>query len=152
MSAVPAKSGFCLDRDGICYEWKLSADPAIRLIASGYEDGVEYGFYRRSKSGKYRHVVRVHPVLKDSARPASYYWGYPEDIEDIALIPGAKGLMVSATIDHSIVDDGEVYSPDWPKKVPAVLFVGHTTQPGMIVPILPFKAFTIQSLRSRAAR
>ena len=147
MSPVPQHSGYCAGKDdAICYEWTLTSDPSVRLVAYGYEDGVEYAFYR-FKSGTYTHLVRIYPVLRDPAHRDTYFWGYAWDIKDIAVAP--KGAVM-ATFEHSIVDHGEVYSPSWQKRVPAVLFTGKTTQPGMTVAVLQFKPSPLGTLVSRS--
>jgi len=151
MAAVPQDAGFCAHMDGICYEWQLTSDPAVRLVAHGYEDGVEYSFYKKVRRS-YRHLVRIYPALRDDAYNNTLFWGYPWDIQDIAVVPDAKGKAFLATFDHSIVDDGEVYSPAWQKRIPVVLFVGRTTQPNMKVPLLPFQAIRLSTLRARAER
>ena len=148
MSAIPQRTEFCVGKDdAICYEWKLTSDPSIRLVAYGYEDGVEYSFYKL-KDGAYKHLVRVHPVLKDEAHRDTYFWGYAWDIEDIVLAPNGKAFM--ATFEHSLIDDGEVYSPTWQKQVPAILFTGRTTQAGAKVPLLQFEPSSLKSLVSRS--
>jgi hypothetical protein len=48
------------------------------------------------------------------------------------------------------VEDGEVYSQPWQKRIPAVLFTGHTTQPRMKVSKLRFRAVTLPDLKRRA--
>lgn len=149
MSAIPQQSGFCTDKDdAICYEWTLASDPDVRVIAYGYEDGVEYAFYRL-EHGVYRHLVRIHPVLQDPARRDTYFWGYPWDIRDIAIAPDKRSAM--ATFKHSLIDDGEVYSPSWQRRIPAVLFIGKTTQPDIKVPVLQFKPVALDTLVSGAA-
>jgi len=149
MVAIPEGAGFCARMDGICYEWQLTSDPAIRLVAHGYEDGVEYSFYKKVRRS-HRHLVRIHPALRDEAHSSTLFWGYPWDIQDLAVVPGAKGKAVFASFDHSIVDDGEVYSPAWQKRIPVVLFVGRTTQPNMKVPLLHFQPMRLSTLRTRA--
>jgi len=150
MSPVPPHTGFCVGKDdSICHEWTLVADPSVRLIAHGYEDGVDYGFFRLEK-GHYTYLVRIYPVLQDAAHAGMYFWGYAWDIQDIALGDDGKALM--ATFDHSIVDDGEISSPAWQKRVPAVLFTGRTTQPHMTVPAPVFRPSSLAALRSGARR
>jgi hypothetical protein len=78
------------------------------------------------------------------------FWGYPWDIEDIALAPDRSKGVVLASFRHSIVDDGEVDSPAWQLRVPAVLFVGTTTQPQAVVKVEGFAPASIAALRHRA--
>jgi hypothetical protein len=148
MTSVPEGARYCSGKASYCYEWALDADPSIRFIAWGDEDGIEYTFHRKSQNNEYQYLVRVQPVLRDSTRSESLYWGYPWDIEDIAVnVDGA----VLATFRHDLVDDGEVYSHPWQKRIPAVLFIGHTTQPDMKVAKLRFRPITLPSLQKRAA-
>ena len=149
MVAISRDTGFCgqvEDKSAICYEWSLRSRQALRFVAYGYEDGIEYSFYTLSPDGKYEHVVRVHPVIRDSSRKDALFWGYPWDIRDIVI--SHKRLL--ATFVHDLNDDGEVSSPSWQKHVPAVLFIGRTTQPAMTVSQLRFKANTLDGIRSDA--
>jgi hypothetical protein len=148
MTAVPEGARHCFGKASYCYEWALTSDPSIRFIAWGDEDGIEYTFHRKSKSGEYQYLVRIQPVLQDSTRSESLYWGYPWDIQDIAVAPNGAVL---ATFKHDLTDDGEVYSQPWQKRIPAVLFIGHTTQPDIKVPKLRFRAITLPSLQSEGA-
>ncbi|BCT93013.1 hypothetical protein LYSHEL_20360 [Lysobacter helvus] len=148
MTAVPEGTGYCAGKDGICHEWMLRSDPSLRFIAIGHEAGIEYAFHRKQANGGYRYLVRVHPVLRDASKHQTDFWGYPWDIHDIAV--GADGAVL-ATFSHALVDDGEVYSEAWQKRIPAVLFTGHTTQPHMTVPKLRYQALSIPALQKQAA-
>jgi hypothetical protein len=153
MAVVSINQGFCgrtEDKSAICHEWMLSSSPSIRFVAYGYEDGVEYSFYNLLPDDSYEHILRVHPVIRDSSRNNAFFWGYPWDIQDIALPSSKSRKSILATFDHSIIDDGEVYSPAWQKRIPAVLFIGRTTQPAMTVSPLKFKSSTLHGLRSGA--
>lgn len=146
MTAVPEKTGYCANRgDGMCYEWQLEADPSLRVIAYGFEDGIDYSFYRRSRKGDYRRIVDFHPAMQDAARPGQLFWGYAWDIQDIVLAPDGKSFQ--ATFDHRIVVDGNGDPMPGQKRYPAVLFVGRTTQPDMTVESLRFQANSIDALR-----
>jgi hypothetical protein len=148
MTTVPESDRYCFGKASYCYEWALTTDPTIRFIAWGDEDGIEYTFHRKDKSGQYQYLVRIYPVLKDSSKGESLYWGYPWDIEDIALDP--SGAML-ATFEHDLVDDGEASSQPWQKRIPAVLFLGHTTQPDIAVPKLRFGKASLPSLQKQGA-
>lgn len=151
MTPVAAADGHCHYAEAwgaSCHEWRFAHDPSLRFIADGYEDGMEYWFATRRDDGTYAYLVRVFPVLRDPSRPGSLYWGYGWDIHDIVL-PGGGNRML-ATFDHAIVDDGEVDSPDWQQRVPAVLFEGRTTQPGMTVPKLAFFPANVEALQEGA--
>ena len=153
MATVPKSDGFCgqiPDDTAICYEWRLVSDPDTHFIAYGYEDGIEYTFQRRSPDGTYHTIVMVHPVIRDSSHPDTLFWGYPWDITDVALPSKKSGKDLLVSFDHDIVDDGEVYPPQWQKQVPAVLFIGHSTQPQMTVLVRKFVPLTLRATRSKA--
>lgn len=147
MVAVPERDRTCAGGAGMCHEWTLTADPAIRFVAYGFEDGIDYSFFRRSESGMYRHLVRIHPLLRDASRPDSLFWGYPWDVEDLALAPSGDLLV---TFGHDVLDDGVV--AEWPgqRRTPAVLFVGRTTQPQFSHPLLDFAPASLPALRADA--
>ena len=147
---VAKQNGFCAlaDESAICYEWQVLIDPSIRFVAEGYEDGIDYGFYRLDKTNKYTHIVSVYPVIRDPSRKDALFWGYPWDIYDIELASVKKPLALLFSIDHALADDGEISIPKWQKHVPAVLFIGRTTQPRMTVPNLRFKDGTLNTIRS----
>lgn len=146
MTPVPANAGYCANPgDGRCYEWKIEADPSLRVIAYGFEDGIDYSFYRRDRKGRYRRIVDFHPAMQDSTRPGQLFWGYAWDVHDIVLAPDGKSFQ--ATFDHTIVIDGNGDPMPGQKRTPAVLFVGRTTQPDMKVEALRFQANSIDALR-----
>jgi hypothetical protein len=148
MAVVPEENRYCYQNARYCYEWQMLSDPAVHFIAWGDEDGIDYSFYRKSKNGEYQHIVRVYPVLRDSSRDNSLYWAYPWDMEDIA--PSSGPGQVLATFKHTLLDDGEIRSPDWQKHIPAVLFLGHTTQPNITAPKLRFRSVPLLQLRAKA--
>jgi hypothetical protein len=150
MTAVQAKTGFCSESDGICYEWFFSSNNSIRFIAHGDEDGIEYGFYTLLPDSRYEHIIRIYPVIRDASRENNFFWGYPWDIKDIVTSSNKNGKNVLATFVHSVTDDGVVESPAWQKRVPVVLFNGRTTQAAMTMPPLKFKSSSLHSLRSAA--
>ena len=148
MNAVPENVGFCVGKAGTCHEWSLASDPSIRFIAHGFEDGIEYAFHRKRPTGEYEYLVRVYPVLRDATRAESFYWGYPRDIDDVVV--DSKGALL-ATFGHELFDDGNVESLPWQKRIPAVLFIGRTTQPDIKVPKLRFRGMTVPALQKEAA-
>ncbi|MBB1473256.1 hypothetical protein H5368_09440 [Luteimonas sp. MC1782] len=153
MAAVSSDAGFCgraEDKSAMCYEWLLNSSPSIRFVAYGYEDGIEYSFYTLLPSDTYEHIIRVYPVIRDSSRNDALFWGYPWDIRDIAHSNGKGQKRFLASFEHNLFDDGEVHSPSWQRRVPAVLFIGRTTQPAMTVPQLKFKASALSGLRTAA--
>ncbi len=150
MSPVAKEKGYCFHYDGTCREWVLDTPGNVRLIAQGYETGIDYSFYSRDDSGKYQHLLRIRPVLQDDSRKGSLFWGYSEDISDLAPSSGKKTFTVLAAFDDSVKDVGEVYSPRWQKQVPAILFVGQTTHPDKKVAKLRFKAIDLDALKEQA--
>lgn len=150
MSPVAKEKGYCFHYDGTCREWVLDTPDNVRFIAQGYQTGIDYSFYSRDASGRYQHLLRIRPVLQDDSKNGSFFWGYSEDITDLAPSSSKKTLKVMAAFDDSLKDVGEVYSPRWQKQVPAVLFVGQTTHPDKTVPKLRFKAVDLDSLREQA--
>jgi len=163
MTAIPRGSGFCTEdrmaEEDYCHEWALASAPSIRFVAEGYSDGIEYGFYKLQGNGHYEHIIRVYPVIRDSSRSGALFWGYAWDIHDIVL-PGKDGrkeVEVLATFEHTIDEDyfQEVESPEWQKRIPAVLFIGRTTQPEIAQlprPPRKFKPSTLNGLCSSAKR
>lgn len=153
MAAVPGETGFCgrlEDTSAMCYEWAFSAHPRVRFVAYGYEDGIQYGFYSLNSEGTYEHILRIYPVIRDSSQKNGLFWGYPWDIQDIVLVGEEGQQKIFATFEHHISDDGDVCSPAWQAHVPAVLFIGRTTQPEAKVPWLDFMPSALHGLRSAA--
>lgn len=152
MTPVPLAESRCSQYayvPSICHEWALPS--GIRFVAQGDEDGIEYAFYRPT-DGLYEAFVRVYPVLQDASRPDTLFWGYPWDITDIARPDDPERGDLLASFDHDILDDGVAESPAWQRRVPAVLFVGRTTQPQVTVAPLAFRPGTVPGLRSESER
>ena len=143
MTSVPESQSYCFNRTTYCYEWQLASDPGIRVVAWGDEDGIDYSFFRRSVTGKYERLFRVLPVLQDSSRSGGLFWAYPWDMTDIAV--EKKGTL-QATFDHDLVDDSDVDSPSDQTRLPAVLFIGRTTQPDVKVKHPRFQPHTLKAL------
>ena len=150
MSPVAKEKGYCLHYDGTCREWLLDTPGDVHFIAQGYETGIDYSFYSRDASGRYLHLLRVRPVLKDDSKNGALFWGYSEDISDLAPSAGTKAFTVLAAFDDTLKDVGEVYSPRWQKQVPAILFVGQTTHPEKKVAKLNIKATSLDALKEKA--
>jgi hypothetical protein len=151
MTPVARHQGFCgtiPDQNAICHEWSLAADPRLHLVAYGYEDGVEYTFYRRIRAGRFRELVRIYPVMPDPKRAGGHVWAYAWDIADIEVDGRGRPL---ATFAHTIFDDGEVYSPKWQKRIPALLFRGTPTQDNPQEGPLDFAPVSVDALRRAAA-
>ena len=152
MTVVPREDGYCHTRtESYCFEWKLVGDPTVRFIARGDEDVIDYSFFRVGTKGQYKQLVSVHPVLKDNSRPGQLFWAYPWDIADIALAPGKRQPVLLATYEHSLtVTDGEGETIS-SAHLPAVLFIGRTTQPTATVPPLHFSATPALHLKGTGA-
>jgi len=131
------------------YEWKLTPFDDIRFIASGYEDGIDYGFYKVSELGEYELLLQVNPIIVDS--DGHYWWGYPWAISDIARFESPCGLYISATFDHSIVRDGIHSIPEWQKRLPAVLFIAKDGEWVAEQKELNFKPAKLEELKVRAS-
>lgn len=156
---VPVRdgSGVCKKTDdGFCYEWRMTADRNIHFVGWGYEDGASYAFYRKHK-GKYVQLLRVYPVLQDKRYPDQMFWGYPWDIRDIVSSRSARSVEVRAAIeltkkfDDSADKDIEEWIPVGQQRIPAVLFIGKTTQPDMTVDRLSYKTMALSELVKKAA-
>ena len=152
MVSVPEAQAHCAAEavDGAyCYEWKLVADPALRIVSSGYEDGGSVVVYRRDARGRYRHLAEVYPALQDARYPGQLFWGYSWDIEDIEVVMRGGRVRMLATFDHPELDrmlDGEVTVPETRA---LVLFVGKTTQPEMKLSSVRFREMSADALRER---
>lgn len=152
MVAVPEAQAHCAAEiaDGAyCYEWKLVADPALRIVSSGYEDGGSVIVYRRDARGRYRHLAEILPALRDARYPGQLFWGYSWDIEDIEVVMRGRRARMLATFDHPGLDrmlDGEVTAPETRA---LVLFVGKTTQPEMKLSSVRFREMPADALRER---
>ncbi len=55
MTPIPPNTGICVGKedDAFCYEWALASNTRVRLVAFGYEDGIDYIFYEL-KHGAYK--------------------------------------------------------------------------------------------------
>ena len=147
MAPVPKNSGYCkTSNETYCYEWALTRDHAVRFIARGDEDVIEYSFYRVA-SGQYERAGDVYPVLKDEGRPGQLFWAYPWDITDIALGPDESALMLLGTFEHTFTVSDEYGNTISNERRPAVLFVGKTTQPESILSPLHFWAMSLSCLK-----
>ena len=151
MTPIPRDQGFCrTDQSHYCYEWKLIADPRQRLGARGDEDGVEYTFRAVDARGRHGRPVRIHPVIEDAEHPGLLFWGYAWDIRDIALAADGQSLLASFT--HTLVDGSNVETPRGQRRIPAVLFSGHPTQPDMTVRPTAFAPSGFTALRATARK
>jgi hypothetical protein len=149
MKPVPEKERSCHEIATFCYEWILIDSPDVRFMAYGDEDGIDYSFYRKGKRGHYRRLIRIYPVIRDDSRGGDYFWGYPWDISDIAEAPNGT---LQVAFDHNILDEGESRNDAWQKKIPAVLFIGRTTQPDMTKSKFDYRPMTFPQMKSAAKR
>jgi hypothetical protein len=153
MTPTQKGTGYCQkNTESYCYEWTFSSDPTIRFVSHGDEDVIAYSFYRVETGGGYALLVDVHAVLNDETRPNKFFWAYPWDIGDIALAPSRGEPVVLATYKHELMVadvDGETISSD---RLPAVLFLGRSTQPSATGPHLQFKGIPLSRLTSKVRR
>lgn len=153
MVPIPRDDAYCGKSDAYCFEWKLVRDPSVRFVATGYEDGGGYYFYRRSTTGVYRLLFAVYPALLDAEYPDQIFWGYAWDIKDIVLEGTGKSLVVQATFNHHHADEDDANwsPPKWQRSIPYVLFKGTTTQPEIKVnEALRFGRLSFVEVRRRA--
>jgi hypothetical protein len=69
LEPVAKDRGWCKHvDDGFCHEWKLTDDPRIRIVHSGFEDGADFYLYRRNALGQYRLQFTFEPMLR-TAKP-----------------------------------------------------------------------------------
>lgn len=157
MLPVRDGSGVCKSGgDGFCYEWKMSIDPSIHFVGIGFEDGASYFFYRVNK-GKHTPLLRIYPVIKDARYPKQMFWGYPWDIKDITSQSGNEvvlhaAITLSKKFEDSADQDVEDTTPTGQHRIPAVLFVGKTTQREMVVDPLSYKTIKLSDLIKQAAQ
>ena len=147
MTAVADGTGNCRSlAETYCYEWALDADRSVRFVARGDEDIIDYSLFGVGKSGRYERLTGVHPVLKDRDHPGLLFWAYPWDISDIAIAPGEHQPVLLATLDHPILvrnAEGDVISN---ARLPAVLFLGRSTQPRAKVALIEFSPTPVRDL------
>lgn len=114
--------------------WFINLDGDVEpeiFRATGYEDGIDYAIYDQDlKSGKEKLVSYVHPVIIDQDKT---YWGYPWDITGMVVKKEGTDVFLRVSFDHDIVRDEVITIPDPTKKLPAVFFHGHSTQPSIPV-------------------
>ncbi|MBI1213948.1 MAG: hypothetical protein GC190_21005 [Alphaproteobacteria bacterium] len=110
----------CKDTGCSYWEWRVNDAPNIRIVSSGYEDGITDTFERVDQAGKYATLL----AFRISVEPR--IGGDTNERDRIASFPhrmGPKGLEVWATFDHHFVFDGEHCFPKWQHRIPAVLFL-----------------------------
>ena len=151
MLTVAKEDGICRTMEGYCYEWRLAHDESLRFVASGYEDGGDWSFFRRGDDGKYTRLFSVYPAMRDARRPGLLFWGYAWDITDIALSEEPGPLRLLVNFDHSYQYDGNWQPEPWQNSVPYVLFTGSATQPDMQVEAQSFRPMSVDEVRARAA-
>lgn len=150
MVALPASQAHCAKAtsDGAyCYEWRLVADPMVRIVSSGYEDGGSVVVYRRDARGRYRRLAEILPALRDARYPGRLFWGYSWDIEDIEVVVRDGSVRFMATFDHPALDRELALVESKPGTRALVLFVGKTTQPDMKLEPAHFRELSVDRLR-----
>ena len=130
------------------FAWKISDIDSFLIVADGYEDGIDYSIYKISNTNSLKLLFRFNPILIDSSNKLKkYYWGYPWDINDIKTSKDKDTLKFMCSINHSIERDGVIDIPSWQKVLPAIFFIGKTTQPNISVgKIDDIKYLTIQQI------
>ena len=149
MVPIPTEQAYCGKTDAYCYEWKFERDPSLRFVATGYEDGGGFYFYRRSAKGAYRMLFAVYPAMTDASYPGQLFWGYAWDIQDIVLSSAnGKAFEIQAAFDHGYEEDGNWAPPEEQRSVPFVLFKGATTQPNMkLTEPLRFRRLSVDAVQ-----
>ncbi len=111
------------------YTWfsNIDNDPEPEIIsASGHEDGIDYALYDQDLvSGKDQLLFYFNPVIIENDK---FYWGYPGDITSLILRNSGSNIHLKASGDHDIIRDDNTTTPST-KKLPAIFFYGHATQP-----------------------
>ena len=130
------------------FAWKISNIDSLLIVAEGYEDGIDYSFYKINKTNTLKLLFRFNPILIDSTNMLKkYHWGYPWDISDIIVDEGSDTQKLLCSINHSIERDGVIDIPSWQKILPAIFFIGKTTQPKIDVGgISSIKYYTISEI------
>lgn len=114
----------------------LDDDPEPEIVsASGFEDGIDYSIYDQNLvKGTDVLLFRFNPVLIDTSNTQKeYYWGYPWDVTNIMVKAEGGSVRIRCSLNHDIERYGAIDIPTWQKKLPAIFFVGKTTQPDIEV-------------------
>lgn len=86
--------------DGFAYYWfaQLDRDPMLELFAmQGDDDSSDYRIEKLDpRTWERRIIVKIDPVLLDSAARGEAYWGYPWDVTDLVLERRAGTPMLRA--------------------------------------------------------
>src|SRR3989338_3094851 len=112
----------------INYKWlvDVDADTDLEIVrAQGYEDGVNYGIYEKSRNSETL-ILSFNPALLDERYPNQVFWGYPWDME--SLVVNKKKQILSSFQISGERDDNYTMAENQ-KRMPYVFFYGKTTQP-----------------------
>ncbi len=122
---------YSMDFDFIWFV-NLDSDPEPEICsATGYEDGIDYAFYDQDlKNEKVNLLFYFNPVIVENGK---YYWGYPWDIKGLILSADNTDVYLQSSDDNDIERDGNITINDMTKKIPAIFFNGHSTQPNIKV-------------------
>ena len=116
------------------FAWKISNIDSLLIVAEGFSDGIDYSLYKIDKTNSLKLLFRFNPILIDSSsKLKKYYWGYPWDINDIKTDRNKDTLKLLCSISHSIGREGIMDIPKWQKILPAIFFIGKTTQPEITI-------------------
>jgi hypothetical protein len=137
--------------DGIQYFHfvNLDQDPELEIFsASGYEDGIDYGFFDIDmKLGKEELIFYFNPVIIENGK---YHWGYPWDIQNLLTKNSNGTVLIQNSVEHSIVQDGNISFPEDQPFFPVIFFSGHSTQPYEVTEIESITWLSIEQLKKEA--
>ena len=122
----------------INYKWlvDIDNDKGLEVIrAQGYEDGVNYGIYDTKRNSEQLLLV-FNPALLDERYPDRTFWGYPWDMQRLAMNP-KKQILASLYDSHE--RDDNYSTPEKQEQMPYIFFYGKTTQPEAEIEIEPSK-------------
>jgi hypothetical protein len=150
MVPVPKQDAHCGNTDAYCHEWKFEADPTLRFVATGYEDGGGFYFCRRGSDGDYKLLFAVYPAMLDAEHPGKLLWGYAWDITDIVDASKGRPLRLRVAFGEQ-PNEEDAWIPATQRAVPYVLFRGHSTQPNVVVTErLRFQSLSVEGIQRRA--
>jgi hypothetical protein len=108
----------------------LDNDPEPEIYsASGYSDGIDYGFYDLNmKTGKQELLFYFNPVIIENEKD---FWGYPWDTDGIMVRTVDGVTKIYCSEDHDVDRDGEITVTENQKVLPVIFLTGHSTQPNV---------------------
>ena len=140
----------CAEYGCMYYEWRVDGMPDIRYIVSGYEDGIDYSFYRMNDDGERKLLLRVNPIVVDET--GKYWWGYPWATTGMVLTKTGGQVLLNATTNHDIIRDGNTLIPEWQRKLPALLLTGKKGKWNIEQKAFRYEAMSLEELVSAAKK